>query len=447
MKKILVLLLLTSCLSYGQYSVKGTIRPVVKPSWVLLYKIEGAKAVYVNNTQVKKDGKSGGFEFILPSDTKVGSYRIKFSMKEKGFIDFLFNKENIEFEFNPKDPENTIAYKKSKENQLYNSFFSDISSTQLKIDSLQKAYFKKPNNKTEETYKILVNRLQETEKEYLLKSQGTLAHHLIKASERYYSSEILESYEELLTTSVDHFFDGIDFSNKALYNSSFLIDKISDYVFHINYSPNIETQKKQYKRASKIVLNKIKGLPFKADIIEFLISQFAEVKNTEMVDHLLANYFDKLPKQNQDLVFKNNILTKMSITIGRIAPDFSWKENGKELRLSELKEGLSYLLIFYSTECSHCLKEIPEVFDFMKRKVNTKVIAFAMETSEKTWLNYQLKMPGWHHVLGLEKWENPISGAYQVNSTPSYFILGMDKKFISIPQKIEDLKLVLEQLN
>ena len=146
-------------------------------------------------------------------------------------------------------------------------------------------------------------------------------------------------------------------------------------------------------------------------------------------------------------MFKNKILSQLRIAIGRDAPDFSWTENGQELRLSTLKDGLNYLLIFYSTECSHCLKEVPEVFEYLKDKTNTKVIAFAMETSENTWLNYQLKMPGWHHVLGLNKWENTIARTYQVNSTPSYFVLGMDKQIISIPKKIADLKLVLKELN
>ncbi|CAI8397380.1 MAG: Thiol-disulfide oxidoreductase ResA [Flavobacterium sp. SCGC AAA160-P02] len=447
MKKILVLFFFISTLSYAQYSIKGVMQPAEKFSWVLLYKIEGAKEIYVKNTQVKKEGKLGVFEFILPSNTKVGSYRIRFAMKKNGFIEFLFNKENIEFEFNPKDPENTISYKKSKENKLFNSFFTDISSIQFKIDSLQKVYFKKPDNITKESYKIWVDRLQKTKKEYLQKSQKTLVYQFVKAGDRYNSPKILENPEEYHSTSLDHFFDHIDFSNKVLYNSSFLIKKILDYVFQINYSENIEIQKKQYRKASKIVLNKIKELPFKADIIELLISQFAAIKNAEMVDHLLVDYFDRLPIENQNSLFKKNILAKMSIAIGRIAPDFSWEENGKQLRLSELKDGLNYLLIFYSTECSHCLREVPEVFEFMKGKVNTKVIAFAMETSEKTWLNYHHKMSGWHHVLGLEKWRNPIARAYQINATPSYFILGMDKKIISTPQSIEDLKLVLEQLN
>ena len=83
----------------------------------------------------------------------------------------------------------------------------------------------------------------------------------------------------------------------------------------------------------------------------------------------------------------------------------------------------------------------------MKGKTNTEVIAFAMETSDGVWSNYRLKMPGWHHVLGLGKWENPTAKTYQINSTPSYFILGMDKQIISIPRTIDDLKFILDELN
>jgi thioredoxin-related protein len=83
----------------------------------------------------------------------------------------------------------------------------------------------------------------------------------------------------------------------------------------------------------------------------------------------------------------------------------------------------------------------------MKGKTNTKVIAFAMETSAKTWTNYQLKMPGWYHVLGLGKWGNNTARTYQINSTPTYFVLGKDKQIISIPKTLDELKLVLRELN
>ena len=447
MKKVLVLFFFISTVSFAQYSIKGTMQPVEKFSWVILYKIEGTQEIYIKNSKIQKQGDVGDFEFTLPRDAKTGSYRVKFNLKKNGFFDFFFHKENIEFSFNPKDPENTITYKKSKQNQLYVNFLKDISSTQSKIDSLQRLYFKSQKNSTREAYKYWVSTLQRIEKEYLQKTQGTLIYDFIKASNRYNPSNILKSPKEYVETSIDHFFDQIDFKNKTLYNSSLLINKIFDFVFYINYSPNIETQKKRYKKASDVVINKIHNLSFKAEVIGFLITQFVFIRNTEMVDYLFENYYDRLPIENQNADLKNTMLAKMNIAIGRVAPDFSWKENGKELRLSELNDGLSYLLIFYSTECSHCLREIPEVYKFMKDKQKTKVIAFAMETTDKTWLQSHKKMPGWHHVLGLEKWDNPIARDYQINTTPSYFVLGMNKKFIAMPQKLEDLKIVLDQLN
>ena len=91
-------------------------------SWVLLYKIEGTKQIFIKNTQLSKENKKASFEFSLPNEAKPGSYRIKYSMNKNGFIDFLFNKENIHFEFNPNDLEKNVDFKESKENQLYYSF-------------------------------------------------------------------------------------------------------------------------------------------------------------------------------------------------------------------------------------------------------------------------------------------------------------------------------------
>ena len=447
MKKIIVLFLFISAFSYAQYAIKGTMSPIENSSWVLLYKIEGTKQIFVKNTQVRKEGKTGFFEFSLPTDAKVGSYRIKYSMKRDGFMDFLFNKENIAFEFNPKDLENTIVFHESKENQIYISFLKKIYTAQYTLDSLQSEYFRNPSSLIKEAYIRSLRDFQKIEKEYILASEEKLVNHFIKASLRYNSSEIFERPVDYISSSITHFFDHIDFSNKTLYNSTFLFDKISEYVVSLNVAANPAQKEEFYKKASKAAIEKTTTISFKTDVINYLISQFAEIKNAVLVDHLFTNYFDKLPKENQNIKLKNKILAQLRIAIGRVAPDFSWTENGKELRLSSLKDGLSYVLIFYSTECSHCLREVPEIFDYMKGKTNTKVIAFAMETSAKTWTNYQLKMPGWHHVLGLGKWGNNTARTYQINSTPTYFVLGIDKQIISIPKTLDDLKLVLRELN
>ena len=447
MKKIIVFFLLISSLSYSQFNIKGTMSPIENSSWVLLYKIEGTKQIFVKNTQVKKEAEKGFFEFSLPNEAKPGTYRIKYSMKRNGFIDFFFNKEDVIFEFNPKDSNNTVIFKESIENQLYSSFTKKIYKAQFTLDSLQSEYFRNPSALIKEAYKKSLAKVKKVEKDYILNSKGKLVNHFIKASLRYNSPEIFERPLNYINSSIAHFFDDVDFSNKTLNNSTFLFDKISEYVLALNFAVDPVQKEETYKKSCNVAITKAKTTSFKADIINYLISQFSEIKNATLVDHLFANYFNKLPKENQNIRFKNKILTQLRIAIGRVAPEIIWYENDKELRLSSLKDGLNYVLIFYSTGCSHCLREVPEIYEYMKGKTNTKVIAFAMETSDDVWSNYRLKMPGWHHVLGLGKWENPTAKTYQINSTPSYFVLGMDKQIIAIPRSIDDLKFILDELN
>ena len=66
----------------------------------MLYKVEGAKQVFIKNTQIETEGNTGVFKFNLPKDTKIGSYRITYDLKSDGFIDFLFNKDIILSEMN-----------------------------------------------------------------------------------------------------------------------------------------------------------------------------------------------------------------------------------------------------------------------------------------------------------------------------------------------------------
>ena len=447
MKRLIVLFLFVSATLSAQYSINGTMSPMEEYKWILLYKIEGSKQLFIKNTQVKKDGEKGVFKLSLPADSEIGFYRIKYSMKKHEFIDFLFNKENIDFEFNPKNAENSIVFNTSEENKIYTSFKEKIFNAQYTLDSIQSEYFRNPTSKIKEKYRNSLKNIQKIEAKYIQDSQNKIVNHFIKASLRYNTPEITESPVKYINNTLSHFFDNIDFSNSILYNSSFLFDKVSEYVFSLNYAADPNQKQEVYKKAVQVVIEKIKPISFKADIINYLISKFAETKNAVLVDYIFANYFEKLPQQYQNLDFKNKILAQLRVAIGRVAPDFSWTEKGKNLSLSELKDGLSYLIIFYSTECSHCLREVPTVYEFMKGMNNTKVIAFAMETSEKTWINYQFTMPRWHHVLGLKKWQNTTARTYLVNSTPTYFLLGMDKKIISIPENIDELKMLLKELN
>ena len=448
MKKILALLFLVTSFAHAQFTIKGTMTPPQESDWVILYKIEGAKQIFVQNTKIKIDsitveGKKqavGNFNFTLPQNSESGFYRATYKLEGAGFVDFIFNKENVSFVFNPQYPEESVVFSESKENILYRKSIDAISNAQQQLDSVQIAALKNPKLNLKTSYIRAFNNLYTIQKHFLNLSKNSYSHPFIQASLRNNPSVIIASSDIYMSNMMSTFFDNIDFSNKKLLNSSFLVDKITEYIFYLNYSEDKETQYKLHKKAIETVFSKLTDLPFKKDLIEFLIAQFEASKNLKIIDYLFENHYNKLPESLQNKKFKDKKLALLAAEVGRIAPDFSWKEDGKTFRLSQLKNAENYILVFWSTSCSHCLREMPELHTFMKGNTKAKVIAFALEKEAFIWENYKIDLLGWHNVLGLEKWENKIARTYQIFSTPSYFILDANKKIIAKPEELKDVK-------
>ncbi len=454
MKKILLFFFLISFVSYGQFTVQGTMTPTLKSDWVILYKIEGARQKFVQNTKIKIDsvvidGKKqaiGNFSFTLPKESKVGAYRVTYKLEGAGFVDFIFNKENVSFGFHPDYPNQSVTFSQSKENIFYKNYLDAIANAQQRLDSIQVLALQNPNLDLKTVYKKAFDKVISIQKNYLDASKGMYVQPFVKATFRNSPSEIIATPQKYMSNMIATFFDQMDFNNKTLLNSSFLVDRINDYVFYINYSDDAKTQQKLYKESADTVLAKIKDNLFKKDVIEFLISQFESSKNLELIDYLFEKHYNSLPLGVQNKKFKAEKLALFAAEVGRIAPDFSWNENGKTLKLSTLNDAENYLLIFWSTGCSHCLREIPQIHKFLQGNKKVKVVAFSLETNDFGWKNYKQNLPNWHHILGLNKWENKTARTYNIMSTPSYFVLNANKKIIAKPERLEDVKKFIEKL-
>lgn len=442
MKKLFLLLFLVSFSLQAQYKISGEMKPSEKYTWVILYKIEGARQVFVKSGKIV----NGKFSFVLPTNAKPGAYRVNYKTEGNGFADFLFNKEDVEFTFNPEKAEQTIHFSKSTENKLYQEYINVVSTQQYKTDSLQIDYLKNQQTKTAGLYETQLAKIADLQKQYLAKAKGKMVYDFIKATNRYNSVVIAKDSQEYLKSINDHFFDTIDFNNQTLYNSTFLVDRITDYVFYMNYSDDATKQKELHDTAVKTVLEKAKTETFKKDIIEFLITQFVNANNIDFADYLLTSFYEKLPIKIQSTEFKVNYLERTVVSIGRIAPEISWKTNGKNYKLSTISEANNYVLVFWSTGCGHCLVEVPKLYAFTKGIKNSKVIAFAMENNDSEWNKMRQNFTGWHHVLGLKKWENPIARTYQIYATPTYIVLDKNKKIIAKPDTLDELQKIIKYL-
>ena len=454
MKKLILLILFISSFAQAQFSINGTLTNSLDKDWVILYKIEGATQQFVQNTTIKKDtllidGKKKAiniFKFELPATAKAGTYRVRYRTRGISFVDFIFNKEDVSFTFHPDYPEQAILFSKSRENIIYKNYLKDISKQQQKLDSLQIKAIENLETDLNQAYKTALKRINSIQEKYIESTKNMYVYPFIKASLRVNSAEIKTNLQDYMYAVKNTFFDHIKFSNETLINSSFLVDRITDYIFYINYSEDETTQQSLYKSALETVFTKIEDSVFKKYIIEFLIGQFEEANNLEMIDFLFENYYNTLPKSMQNDKFKTEKLKLLATAIGSIAPDFSWIENGKEFQLSNLNEVNNYVLVFWSTGCSHCLKEIPELHKFLQGKKDIKVIAFAMERNDLDWEKIKITLPNWHHVLGLNKWNNKTARIYNINTTPTYFVLNSNKKIIANPIALKDLETLIKQL-
>jgi thiol-disulfide isomerase/thioredoxin len=227
-----------------------------------------------------------------------------------------------------------------------------------------------------------------------------------------------------------------------------LIDKAVDYVFYLTVSNDPHTQNELYKVAVTDVLQRMDDEKLRADFIQSFIQSFAKSENIVLTDYLFETFYNKISMPFQDKKFKTAMEQELKTAVGRAASDIAWQEAGKTLKLSEMEGYDYYVLMFWSTTCPHCMKEIPKLYDYTKDKNNIKVIAIGMETDESktAWKSETYYYPTFSHILGIDKWDNPIAKAYNVFASPNYFILNADKIIIYKPYEMVDLEAFFDAL-
>lgn len=449
LRKILLLLILISISTNAQDTIRGKMTPSKNYTWGILYQLNGVSQKYVANTTISE----GGFNMVIPKGTESGMYRLLYDNDNNKFIDIIYNNENIDLEFHPDYPAELVEYNKSDENIMFQDYIENISAIQNQLDSVQVNYFQTESTKKEKQlnnyYKKQLKTLKEAQDSYEKKSTGKIAHAFIKANKRFYHEKLIKDSQTYLKVVKSHYFDAVDFNSEILIKSSFLIDRIMDYIMYLNTSEDKGILTKMRKEAVAFSLSKIKKDELKKDIIESLLYMFAQQENKEIIDYIFSQHFNKLPVSLQDLEYKVVINDMLKTTIGQPAPNIVWEDKGKTYDLSKFKDSDYYLVVFWSTTCPHCLKEMPQLHNFLKEKLEIKTIAVGLETEESkvNWFDIRHDYEQFMHVLGLKKWKSKYSKDYGITSTPNFFILNKKKIIIAKPYGVKELKEFFSGLN
>jgi len=440
-KKLVLIFTLFPSFIMAQHSIKGVFFPAEKFEYAILYRVTPSNAVYVANTEISDDGY---FEFQLDSTATQGMYRLVYALPQEEYnFDIIYNaKENVELTFNS---EIGVQYQSSVENRLVSSYTNSMSLVSQSIGN----FYQQQSNDTLALESIFKTQRQ-TQARFETAAKGTIAACFIKAN-RPYIPEGFEDMNNYIQNLKEHFFDYVDFNNETLQCSNFLIERILNYVFGISSQDNDELTTFKKNIDEVYLAMKEADNTVKANLLEILWQQMVDVNFEEVANYISDAYLMEIANTLNDEELMNGLALFKSLSTGNIAPDFALdiEENNEESTkmLSTLNTADQYVVIFWNSTCSHCLKEMPQLQSYVKSLEEGKiqVIAIGLEDEPNSWQIESSNYPEFIHVLGLGKWENDIGNSYNVTSTPIYYILDKGKKIIAKPYDFEALKKFMDR--
>ncbi|MDC8006018.1 TlpA disulfide reductase family protein [Aureisphaera galaxeae] len=437
MKKILLVLLLIPTLNFAQHTISGTFTPADEFSWCILYKVNSDSFRYVVDGKVT-DGK---FSLTLDSTVTKGVYKLVYGIPQEELnFDVIYNgEEDIELTFSKGKRLSFTAPEENKvfQEYLFNKFLLD--------QEISDAYASEPVDET----KIMElfarkTQLQNTAEEAL---KGTYSESFIVASRTYIPSafESKESYEENRRQT---YFKFLDPNNPVLQNSSFVLNRFMKYIGTFS----LETEIASYRELDAIInLVQNSDQTFQKNILYQLWGKLVLQEMPRSANYLTEKYLLQLCNTLGETEIVSKLENYRRTSIGIKVPDFSWEvENNGKIKMQHLYEydvAENYILVFWSSTCSHCLKELPKLQKFVNTldQKKYKVIAVGIEDNKFDWKNETLRYPEFQHVLGLGKWENTIAKSFSISQTPTFFLLDENKILTAKPSGLSELVEMIAQ--
>lgn len=439
MKNIFLISVLFVVLSLqAQQTISGTFSPAKDYSWLIAYRLKPGTQVYTADTAIK----DGEFKLTLPEKSLEGTYRLVYAIPQEVFyFDVIYNgMDDIVLNFNK---EEGVIFSASNENILFGTYLNKIK----KIESEIISFYSRGSNNIEAYSKIL-EKYQGVQKSYENSSEGLFANQFIKANKPYIPSGF-ESIQDYVQNRKQSYFKNLDLSNPSLQASGFLTEKLTNYVFTalpLEIIEKAETEKEMQANITT-VFEKLNGISdtYIFHILYTIWTQSSDSGFNDTADFVYTNYLkpSNAAPTNKDIMDKIEIHNRLRI--GAVAPEITWKTSAKEESLSALEGAKNYILVFWSSTCGHCLKELPALHKELSEKKDIKVIAVGLEDDHLSWKRESGKLKNFEHAIALGKWESEYAKVYDIHATPTYFILDENKQIIAKPESDIDVIAFLEE--
>lgn len=440
-----------------QCLVQGTIENA-EEGIVLLASYHGDQFGVVDSMETT----SGFFYFLLPDNAPSGIYRIIYADRtgevrhQNRFVEFIFNKENMEIFVASKESGPVPYFESSLENQVYTEFMDYELGYEAELMALYGQL--NPEGAGSEDPDSVLTRYNEI--------QGERSSYMDSVSLLYpdlYAVKIMNAFRspfvpgemshiQRIDTLKQCFFDHAAIDDPDLLSAPVYTFKVIDYLsLYKDKTLDPAQQEEQFLEAvDQIMVHVSHDLELRTFVVEFLLEGFELLDMERVQMHLADHYLDEACES--DIV--ELVLSRMEgyklMTTGKQAPDFVLRDvEGKTHQLSRMENNW-VLVIFWSSTCEGCRKLMPELQEWYLKEntLGMEVVAISIDTSTANFeYLYETLSPPWitaHDPLG---WNGKIPSDYHVYATPSLFLLDRQRHIVAKPATYRQFLRALKKLD
>ena len=405
--------------------------------------------------------ETGFFYFILSGDTPVGVYRIIYSGRfqeirsENRFIEFIFNKENIEVFVASGEHGPVAHFENSAENQVYREFMDFELDYETQLMNVYGQLF--PSSPGLNNTELLVRQYEQLQIRRTCFLDSLTASHsdlyAVRIMNAFRAPFIpgTMSHQENIDTLQICFFDHATIDDPSLLYAPVYAFKIIDYLSLFKVDTLSKNQQEEHfiEAVDRIMINVSQDPDLRSFVVEFLLEGFEMLELEQVQIHLADQYLDE--SCEADIV--DLVLSRMegykTMVPGHQAPDFVIRDMvGKNHQLSKLD--FPYVLVmFWSSTCEHCHEMLPELHEWYlhENSINMEVVAISIDTSAANFKHFtDVFDPEWitsHDPLG---WNGKVPGDYFIYATPSLFLLDQDRTILARPSSFRQFLRALKKL-
>jgi hypothetical protein len=441
MKFIIVLLLAVGQLAYSQelpvetYGVSGSIENT-PGGMIYLAGFSGDRFILRDSIR----SNSGSFYFLLDDLDPAGVYRILFSqvagdvMTENRFIEFIFNRENLEIFVRSGEDGAVAVFGDSPENRVYSEFLAYEIGYEEKIMEL---YRDLSDTRNSHQY----DAIQWQRKAYI--DSISEAHPDLYATRliRAFRSPFIPgsmSHRERIDTLRTCFFNHAAIDDPALMHAPVYTFRILDFLsLYLDKNlPPSEQQQKFREAVDRVMGNTSMDPVLRTFVAEFLLEGFGRPGMEEVQIHLAENYLDETCVSDTGEVIRSRMECFSKMAVGEKAPDFVIRDlKGVNHHLAGMDDA-PVLVLFWSSACEHCRELMTELHHWYvhERDKDLEVLSISIDPEEAPFIAYIKELdPGWITARDPLGWIGKIPSDYCIYATPSMFLLDHNLTILAKP--------------